>query len=231
MRISHKYKFVFLSNPKTGSESVRYILDPYSDMKAEDEKTRPFHVHSTAAETREVFRSKGWNFDDYYTFTFVRNPWDRLVSIYEMIYGKHVAINNPSLSRAFLRRLKFMKTRFIRVLHHHQVPDFKHWLTTIEDHGRVAGGPRNSACSIDHFVMDTNRTVLVDKIIRLEDIETDLMPTLQKIGLPLVQQLQIPKINVIRHKHYTTYYDPTSIEVVRRLYPYEIEHFHYTFGE
>jgi hypothetical protein len=231
MRISHKYKFVFLSNPKTGSESVRHLLDPYSDIKAEDKKTRPFRVHSTAVETRDIFRAKGWDFDAYYTFTFVRNPWARLVSAYEMIYGKHVAIHNPSLSKAFLRRLKFLKTQCIRILHHYEVPDFKHWLTTLVPYGRIAGGPRNSACSIEHFVMGANRKILVDKIIRLEDIQTDLMPTLQKIGLPLVKPLQIPQLNVMRHKHYTTYYDYISIELVRKLYAYDIEHFHYTFGE
>ena len=33
MQISHRYQFIFFSNPKTGSETVRKILEPYSDEK------------------------------------------------------------------------------------------------------------------------------------------------------------------------------------------------------
>lgn len=92
MRISHKYKFICFANPKTGLESIRKILDQYSDIIApvylERTKENPFYSHITCAEARDIFESKGWDYSTYTKFVFVRNPWARLVSLYEMIYGR-----------------------------------------------------------------------------------------------------------------------------------------------
>ena len=90
MRISHRYKFIFFANPKTGSSSVRTFLAPYSDVLSVKNhhyisEDNPFYPHMTPAEARPFFEQFGWPFNDYYKFVFVRNPWARLVSAYEHI--------------------------------------------------------------------------------------------------------------------------------------------------
>ncbi len=54
MRISHRHRFVFFSNPKTGSESVRSLLDPYSDICGvpmwEMTAENPFYSHISPRE-------------------------------------------------------------------------------------------------------------------------------------------------------------------------------------
>ena len=58
-RISHTHKFIYFAFPKTGSESVRKILDPYSDIKAVTRshvtKDNPFYTHITPEETKKIF--------------------------------------------------------------------------------------------------------------------------------------------------------------------------------
>lgn len=89
MRISHKYKFVWISKPKTGSMSVRKLLDRFSNITSSP--GRPFHHHVTADELRATFADQGWNFDDYQVFVCDRNPWELICSIwkYSKVNDKH----------------------------------------------------------------------------------------------------------------------------------------------
>ncbi|MEX0853104.1 MAG: hypothetical protein WD036_07465 [Bauldia sp.] len=49
MRISHRYRFIFFANSKTGSESVRAWLNPFSDIRgvssAKAAPADPFSAH------------------------------------------------------------------------------------------------------------------------------------------------------------------------------------------
>ena len=91
MRISHKHKFVFISVPKTGSTSVRSIIDPYSDILSVNDKNSPYKHHTTALNLKKHFESKGWDWSGYYKFSVVRNPWERRVSswAYRLKKGQH----------------------------------------------------------------------------------------------------------------------------------------------
>lgn len=85
MLVSHDHRFIFFSNPKTGSESVRELLAPYADVEGipmwEASDEHPYYSHIRPVEVREIFRERGHAFGDYFRFTFVRNPWSRLVSL------------------------------------------------------------------------------------------------------------------------------------------------------
>ena len=115
MRVSHKYKFIFFCNPKTGSDSFREMLDPYSDLRVnnnvrEQSKSFPFYTHISPIETKEIFKKLEWEYDSYLKIICIRNPYYRLVSLYEMIYKR-----SPSLFR----------------------PSFKNWLLKSENKGRL----------------------------------------------------------------------------------------------
>ena len=64
----HEYKCIFIPVPRTGTTSVNKIIP------------RPFHPHPDILEVKEVIPKK--KFDAYFKFAFVRNPWDRVVSLY-----------------------------------------------------------------------------------------------------------------------------------------------------
>lgn len=113
MRISHKHKFVFIAVPKTGSTSVRSIIDPYSDIVSVNDRNSPYKHHTTALNLKKHFESQGWNWGDYYKFSVVRNPWERRVSswAYRLKKGQH----NYTEFKDF-------------VMHYPAAPQF-HWLS------------------------------------------------------------------------------------------------------
>ena len=58
MRISHKHKFIFIAVPKTGSTSVRSIIDPYSDITSVNDKNSPYKHHTTALNLKKFLNLK-----------------------------------------------------------------------------------------------------------------------------------------------------------------------------
>ena len=216
MRISHRYKYIFFANPKTGSETVRKILDPHCDVKSvgyRDMNTEnPFYVHMLPREASQVFSTLKWDYDDYFKFVFVRNPWARLVSIYEMIFAGY--------------SIK---------------PDFAAWLYQMEPGGTGGGGRdherwrRFGTYSIDNFIKDEAGKILVDRVIRLEDIEMELPVLLGQLGIPTQEKLVIPHLNRNKyddsgnHSDYKAYYTTETRKYVERDYGYDIREYNYEF--
>jgi hypothetical protein len=120
-----------------------------------------------------------------------------------------------------------------------QIDSFPVWLKTIKPGGTGGGGREHErwktygTYSIENYIKDDNGNILVDKIIRLEDIDRDLLPTLKSIGIPNPEQLDIPKINTNKNKiqAYVQYYNDETRKYVEELYQYDIANFNYVFGE
>ena len=85
MIISPKYKFVFIATEKTGCTSVSNSLENIDDTKKiignlvpKDRNNYLYSKHTSCSE----FTNNHSDFNDYFKFAFVRNPWDRVVSWY-----------------------------------------------------------------------------------------------------------------------------------------------------
>ena len=77
MFINHQYKFIFIHIPKTAGTSIRNSFD----MNGYDKKVvRKSYPHSRCSEVKEYCGEKIW--DEYFKFSFVRNPFDRMISFY-----------------------------------------------------------------------------------------------------------------------------------------------------
>lgn len=88
MIISDKKRFIFIHNPKTAGESVELALRPYASLvvSAPEDLHNRLNKHSSPAAIRKYVGKKRWN--TYFKFVFVRNPWDRLVSLYMYARGR-----------------------------------------------------------------------------------------------------------------------------------------------
>lgn len=114
MRISHTYKFIFFANPRTGSTTVRDVLDEYSDILSvhitEASAKFPFYHHITPLELKAIFMDRGWDWYSYRKFCFVRNPYDRVVSLYHH-YLRIRKENKMKGLKGLLWRLRYLTFR------------------------------------------------------------------------------------------------------------------------
>ena len=93
---SKKYKFIFIHIPKSAGSSIYFALKPFSDpfaLKFISSPLKkignpinlgpePLDAHSTAQEIQSIL---GLDFENYFKFVFVRNPWERVCSDYYYI--------------------------------------------------------------------------------------------------------------------------------------------------
>lgn len=214
MRISHRHHFVFFSFPKTGSESVRRALNPLSDVigRAEQKVREAPHSglipnHISPPDLRTIFAAQNWEFDKYFRFVFVRNPWSRLVSLYRMIQSEDERFNQP----------------------------FDEWLLSTRSDG--LGGAVESAYvprwrrygtyTLDNFICDETGTRLVDHVFRMEDMP--IVPEqLRQRGIPLHRDF-MPMINSRGPVDLNQFYTPASRAVVATRYAKDIDEFRYRY--
>ena len=182
-RLTMMRDFIFISVPKTGTKSIHAAL----------QTGRTWH-HIPASETRAAVD----NWEAYFTFGFVRNPFDRLVSWYffQKQDGSH------RLYDAF--------------------ESFEHWVKAgCPEHWTATGGP-NPLLQYPFFMADD--TIIVDFIGRYERLEEDFWYVCQQIGRPT---LRLPHINPSRHAPYHTYYDAEMIDIVRTRFARDLALFEY----
>lgn len=99
MIISHSKKFICLNPPKTGSGIREKIFDEYSDLDINKMRDLKIPVqeggyrHFNFSSAKRQLEKSNLNISDYFVFTFVRNPWERVVSLANMIFNHNPDFN------------------------------------------------------------------------------------------------------------------------------------------
>jgi len=207
--ISHKKKFIFTAVPKTGTSSIERSLQKYSLRHPATEK------HFTFLEYQKKYK----NTKDYFSFAFVRNPFDRLVSQFHFTgcgWFKFWAKQFPHFSD--------FDCTFANFVRHIVANDLSfschRYQSKLWNRNRNNGGGPDSDFSMHNYVRDINF------IGKFENLQEDFNIACEKIGIP---QQQLPHKNETNHKHYTEYYDDETRQIVAEKYAKDIEFFGYKF--
>jgi hypothetical protein len=152
---------------------------------------------------RELFESR---MEKIFTFSFVRNPWDRVFSAFNYL-------QNYKFSRIQLRRRRHQLRKDV---------EFKDYIKT----DFLEEGPSTNI----HFAEQApkilfNGNQFVSFIGRFENLEDDWRQVANKIGV----SGKLQKRNVTSHLHYSNYYDDECIEIVRNTYKEEIDFLGYKY--
>lgn len=154
------------------------------------------------------------DFKEYFTFSFVRNPWDRLVSCYEHFFNRahnHYETQNYANPYAMM----FGKKRI-------SFEDFVDFVTSNENEYLDPHW-----CAQSNLVTINENGKLPDKVGRFENFEQDMTQIFSQIGIPL----EMNHLNrSSRSKgNYTNYYTNRTKRLVQQRYKKDIEVFDYQF--
>jgi len=185
--VSDRYKFIFIHIAKTAGQSM--VRGVFMD-KIEDA------VNSPGLDA--PINSEKWA--DYFKFTFVRNPWDRMVSA----YNYHIpGVKKGESFADFVRNYAWDEEGD---------PYNKHWL---DQYLHVEG------------VNDGKGWI--DFVGRFENLEEDWNKACKVIGTEWkLPHRNVNHANP-RNKHYTDYYDDDSKKIVEEAYQRDLELYGYVF--
>ena len=189
--ISDIYKFIFLHIPKTGGTSIEKYIKPYC--------FRVGHHHLPAKRMEK--RLGPQKFNQYFKFTFVRNPWDKYVSEYKWYTNKKFRWPRKR-EKKFYRKMTFKE--FLKKFDPDDAPH---------------------AFSYSQMIGDFKN---FDFIGRFESIEEDFREICHSTGMP---KCRLKHEHQIKGPHYTEYYDDEAKQIVAEKYARDIEYFGYEFGE
>ena len=204
--ISYKHKCIFIHITKCGGTTVDTFFRGkfFGHGKAIQYKTGDANYYKSLIGSGPItqYNNSAKVYDDFFKFTFVRNPWDRIVSLY-----------------SYHKQRNFDYYDFDSISFRNYV---KKYLFT-----QKTQTPLNVNPCMD-WITDENGNLIIDFIGRFENLQKDFDKICKHIGM---NQQQLPHKNKSKHKHYTEYYDEETKEIVAEKYAKDIEYFGYKFGE
>jgi sulfotransferase famil protein len=200
----------FVDIPRTGSTSLKITLERRfgrefgkewaGEMRGGCQKAIP--DHATAREVIEILSPELWR--RLFTFSIVRNPWDRCYSSFRFrIANKEIPPNLPFLD--YLRLLERKNTRS----------------------GYSPFFYRPYFMPMCDFVLDENDEQLVNFIGKFEQRDEVMNVLKEKIGTEFSMREHAQVLG--KPGDYRKAYSSEGIEIVARIYRDDIERFQYSF--
>lgn len=201
MRLSLKHKLIYLANPKTGSTSIRKLMDPISDHELL-KKQNQYSDHYGVKDFLPIFQSNKWNWDEFYSFCTIRNPWDKYVSNYHF--------SKPDCNFLHFYEEGYHPDSALTV-------SFREWLM----HNFTHRGFPKGCPPLEFFTSDFDGRCSVNEIIPIDKfLQSNLRYKLEKV---LGSNLIVPKLNTTSREHYREYYDDETVELVASACSMDIE--------
>jgi hypothetical protein len=216
MIISRGRRFVFVHIPKTGGTAMALALEARAmkddiligdTPKARARRSRlkglqsrgRLWKHSTLADIDGVVTPD--ELADWFSFTFVRNPWDRAVSYYHWL--KAQSFDHPAVGLA-------------------KALNFPGFLNHPQTQASLSATPAHS------YMTAANGVEYCSAYIRLEHLAHDLAPLEQHLGFGLVLPHANQSD---RKRDWRPYYTDQTASLMAQLCATDINRFGYTFDD
>jgi chondroitin 4-sulfotransferase 11 len=201
--IDHEHRAIFVHIQKTGGSSV---------SSAFGFRTHIEEKHFRADQLKALYGDEVWR--TYFKFSFVRNPWDRLVSWWSMIDAKRAESDTG-------QRLNNFGDYILRTAR-----TFEEFLLLATDEVADTDGEKSILRNQIDYLVDARDALMVDYVGRFEALADDFQTISQRVfGAPVA----LPHVNASAHAPYQRYYTDELAALVARRFARDIERFGYTF--
>jgi len=217
MPISHKHNIIFVHIPKTAGGAIESALGIYGKGNRGNLSLDKQILYGIAKQGigRYCFKRKAMQhltakqiaketgsriFKEYFKFSFVRNPYDRVVS--DWLWLSSFLKEKMSLKHYLLGRVKTVRKKLFQwgLFDDHYTEQYK-------------------------YIYDHRKRLLVDYLGRFENIEEDF----EKICRIKNINLKLEVIHAQKRKHYKDYYDKDTKALTEELYGVDIALFGYKY--
>ena len=194
-------RFLFVHVYKAAGKSVTAALEACGQRAPRDNIFAPDHTqHVSARSLKAALPTEVW--EQSFKFAFVRNPWDRLLSLYEFIRAREANRDHELVCSLG------------------GFGSFVEWMCSARD----AEVPIKRTQA--DLVMAEDGAPLLDFVGRFEHLARDFSEVCRRLGV----QMELPHLNQTPHAPYQQAYDAVARDRVADWYAAEIECFGYTFG-
>jgi len=211
----------FINIPKTGTTSLKFwALEHIKDLEITSEAS---NLDWVSHMSNEELHAKWANLGT--TFAFVRNPYDRLVSVFHHLgQNAEERLNNRKAGIMTRDMISVPIESDIRILGVYR-KGFEHWIKT--DHSS------KTDCPMIRMLQDAKKETqlqwldyeLPNIVIKIEDVNTEFH-IIQKL---LNCQEPFIHTNISSHKPYKEYYTEETQKIVAEWVKEDLEAFGYEF--
>lgn len=218
MLISHSHRFLTIDIPKTGTRSLRQTIQPLGILDIVGSPKGAFKQHGEIRSCQENFKKEGWDIDEYFKFSIVRNPWKRYVSYLNYFFDdikkiqeSHKECLTWSEDRIFQAKketqrfesLNSNKTKYLQcIIKEKEAQDF--------------------------YILDNNGDVFMDFLAKTETLNQNFKIFCKRTGLN--KNLEMVIGNQSKYlKPYQDYYNQELIDMVSEKENWVIEKFNYDY--
>ena len=242
MNESHKYNLIYFHIPKCAGVSVRRAIGI-------DKSTHPFpHKNVSTALAIDVrYTTDDDIYNSYHKFSIVRNPFERMVSLYSFrkkqgdlyihanLFDSDVGpdgkvwdfnrwIKSPEMKGTTSEGLKRMCS---------DAYFNSHWAYKSKDRGYLGRNYLRSHLEylnqVDFLTNPlTGGRLMTDTILRQENLKEEWDTMFKKLGHT---PPKLPQRNKSEHKHYSHYYDDESVQLVSKIFNKDLKFFGYEFED
>jgi hypothetical protein len=174
MLISHKHKFITIDIPKTGTRSMRMSLEPLGVIDIHggpySTKENPFEQHGSILSAKNQFFKNNWNWNEYYKWIIVRNPWNRYFSFFK--YFK-------SYGEKYMRRDESIVWGSVQVNQGKMCVD----LFCGRSDEQVLRNIISNHNSQESYYCDESGKIIVDHIAEFENLQNEFVLLCNKVGI------------------------------------------------
>ena len=242
MIISHKHQFIFIKAPKVAGTSFEVALSQHcgaddiitnsTDFNPDsDEDTYKYptqnnegcYDHMLIEEVKKIVTTQQWN--QYTKISIIRNPWDRIISIYfYQLAGKEARVSK------LLTKFKVQPWNIVNILNF-----VKHWIsmkTVYSKHLYIYRKLKIQPIdNYDNYYFDAKGEAACDIYIRYEHLQENYNQLCSKLGLP---SSMLPRLKTKQRKakvHYSKQFTNFNKKAVAEFYSKQINFFRYTFKD